>query len=76
MGLFDKFKNLFASKENKEEKEIVESYETGLEKTRNVFSNKLNILNSKYKKVSEEYFEELEEILIMADIGVETVMKI
>ena len=74
MGLFDKFKNLFASKENKEEKEIVESYETGLEKTRNVFSNKLNILNSKYKKVSEEYFEELEEILIMADIGVETVM--
>lgn len=81
MGLFDKFKNLFNAKENKETKEIKEekedliSYEEGLEKTRNVFINKLNLLNSKYKKVSEEYFEDLEEILIMADIGVNTVME-
>ena len=80
MGLFDKFKKLFNANEKTEEKHITEekedikSYEDGLEKTRNVFSNKLNILNSKHKKVSEEYFEELEEILIMADIGVETVM--
>src|SRR5574344_730924 len=75
MGLFDKFKNLFTSKEKNEEiKEDIKSYEDGLEKTRNIFSNKLNILNSKYKKVNEEYFEELEEILIMADIGVNTVM--
>lgn len=81
MGLFDKFKNLFNAKESKETKEIKEekedliSYEEGLEKTRNVFVNKLNLLNSKHKKVSEEYFEELEEILIMADIGVNTVME-
>ncbi len=81
MGLFDKFKNLFNAKESKETKEIKEekedliSYEEGLEKTRNVFVNKLNLLNSKYKKVSEEYFEDLEEILIMADIGVNTVME-
>ena len=80
MGLFDKFKKLFNVTEKKEEKVIIEekedikSYEDGLEKTRNVFSNKLNILNSKHKKVSEEYFEELEEILIMADIGINTVM--
>ena len=80
MGLFDKFKNLFntkskeETKEIKEEKEDLVSYEEGLEKTRNVFANKLNLLNSKHKKVSEEYFEELEEILIMADIGVNTVM--
>ena len=71
MGILDKFKNLFTSKE----KEEVESYSEGLEKTRQVFTNKLNILNSKYKKVSDEYFDELEEILIMADIGVDTVMK-
>ena len=70
MGILDKFKNLFTSKEKQE----VESYSEGLEKTRQVFTNKLNILNSKYKKVSDEYFDELEEILIMADIGVETVM--
>lgn len=78
MGLFDKFKTLFTEK-NKEQVqtqiEEVETYEKGLEKTRNVFVSKLNILNSKYKKVSDEYFEELEEILIMADIGVNTVME-
>ena len=72
MGLFNKFKNLFNKEENKSE---TKKYEEGLEKTRTVFQNQLNILNSKYKKVSEEYYEELESILIMADIGVETVMK-
>ena len=75
MGLFDKFKNLFNTKGKLDEKEELEVYENGLEKTRKVFSSKLSILNSKYKKVSDEYFEELEEILIMADIGVNTVMK-
>ena len=70
MGLFDKFKKIFT----KEEKETVEVYDKGLEKTRKDFSNKISILNRKYKKVSNEYFEELEEILIMADIGVNTVM--
>ena len=70
MGLFDKFKNVFSKKDSVE----IESYEKGLEKTRNEFVSKLNLLNSKYKKVSNEYFEELEEILIMADIGVNTVM--
>ena len=70
MGLFNKFKNLFT----KSEKEEVDSYSKGLEKTRNEFVNKIGLLSSKYKKVSNEYFEELEEILIMADIGVNTVM--
>ena len=71
MGLFNKFKNIFSKKEEKE----VETYEKGLEKTRKEFTSKIGILNSKYKKVSPEYFEELEEILIMADIGVNTVME-
>ncbi|MDO4963678.1 MAG: signal recognition particle-docking protein FtsY [bacterium] len=70
MGLFDKFKNIF----KKEEKEEVEAFDKGLEKTRKEFVNKISILNSKYKKVSNEYFDELEEILIMSDIGVNTVM--
>ena len=70
MGLFDKFKNIF----KKEEKEEVEAFDKGLEKTRKEFVNKIGILNNKYKKVSNEYFEELEEILIMSDIGVNTVM--
>ena len=80
MGLFDKYKNIFKKEEVKndvEEKEVEEElqkYDEGLEKTRKTFTSKLGLLSSKYKKVSPEYFEELEEILIMADIGVNTVM--
>ena len=72
MGLFDKFKKIFTN--NKEEKKEVEIYDKGLEKARNDFVQKINILNIRHKKVSDEYFEELEELLIMADIGVNTVM--
>ena len=72
MGLFDKFKKVFSKKE--ENKEDIEIYEKGLEKTRKEFVNELNILGHKYTKVSDEYFDELESILIMADIGVNTVM--
>lgn len=71
MGLFDKFKQIFDKKNKKE----LDDYEQGLQKTSKEFVNKINLLSSKYKKVSPEYFEELEEIFIMADIGVETVMK-
>ena len=72
MGLFDKFKSVFKKKE--EHKEDVEVYEKGLEKTRKEFVNELSVLGHKYTKVSDEYFDELESILIMADIGVNTVM--
>ena len=71
MGIFNKIKNIFNTSKNDPE---LEKYDEGLEKSRKYFSNKINILNSKYKKVSDAYFEELEEILIMADIGVNTVM--
>ncbi len=74
MGLFDKLKNIVSKKENiKEEKEILETYEKGLEKTRSEFVSKLSLLGVKYTKVNEEYFEELENLLIMADIGINTV---
>ena len=72
MGLFDKFKNILS----REDKEEVQLYDKGLEKTRNNFLSSLIDLNKKHNKISEEYFEELEEILIMADIGVNTVMDI
>ena len=75
MGLFDKFKNLVSKKETKEEKQELETYEKGLEKTRDEFVSKLNLLGIKYHKVSDEYFEELENLLIMADIGVNTVFE-
>ena len=56
------------------EKESVKIYEKGLTKSRQGFVSKLANLTNKYNKVTEEYFDELEEILIMADIGVNTVM--
>ena len=61
-------------KEEKIEKESVKIYEKGLTKSRENFVSKLINLTKKYNKATEEYFEELEEILIMADIGVNTVM--
>lgn len=78
MGLFDKLKNIVNKKEKittEEEKQTVSTYDKGLEKTRKEFVSKLSLLGHKYTKVSEEYFEELEDLLIMADIGVKTVMQ-
>ena len=74
MGLFNKLKNIIIKKEETD-KESINLYDTGLEKTRTEFVSKLNILGHQYTKVNEEYFEELENILIMADIGVNTVFK-
>lgn len=71
MGIFDKFKKVF----KKEEKEDLEQYDKGLEKTRKEFVSELSLLGIKYKKVSDEYFDELENLLIKADIGVKTVFE-
>lgn len=76
MGIFDKLKNLVSKKETeKENKEMEEVYDKGLKKTREEFVSKLSVLGIKYTKVNEEYFEELEDLLIQADIGVNTVFK-
>ena len=71
MGFFSKIKDAFSSKKNKEE---VVNYDKGLEKSRKEFVSQLSNLSKKYKNISDDYFEELENILIMADIGVNTVM--
>ena len=44
----------------------------GLGKTRNNFNDKINDVFSSFRKVDEDLLEELEEILIMSDIGFET----
>ena len=65
------------SEEEKEEIEEVketEKYVDGLSKSRDNFVNKLSILGIKYTKISDEFYDELEEILITADIGVNTVI--
>lgn len=70
MGLFNKIKNVFS----KDKTEEVVKYDKGLEKSRREFTTQLSNLSKKYKNINEDYFEELEDILIMADIGVNTVM--
>ena len=54
--------------------ESVKVYEKGLTKSRKNFVSRLADLTNKYSKINEDYFDELEEILIMADIGINTVM--
>lgn len=49
---------------------------SGLQKTKEGFSDKVNTLFSAFTKIDEELFEELEELLIMADVGFETTEKI
>lgn len=71
MGIFDKLKNLIKN----DNKDNIEKYDKGLSKTREDFVNKLNLLGIKYTKVDDAFYEELEEILIMADLGNKTTFK-
>ncbi|WP_284139922.1 MULTISPECIES: signal recognition particle-docking protein FtsY [unclassified Virgibacillus] len=71
MSFMDKLKNKFKKTDTEG---VSEKYKTGMEKTRNSFSSKINDLIAKYRKVDEDFFEELEEALISADVGVMTVM--
>ncbi len=48
----------------------------GLSKTKSSFEEKMNNVFSTFRKVDEELLEELEEVLIMSDVGVETSTKI
>ncbi len=75
MGIFDKLKNVFTKETvNDKKNEDIIIYEKGLTKSRENFVSKLINLTNKYHSLTEEYFEELEEILIMADIGVTTII--
>lgn len=57
-----------------EEEETIITYDKGLEKTRKEFVSELTLLGKKFAKVTEDYYDELENILIKADIGVRTVV--
>ncbi len=75
MGFFDKLKEkLFNKKKNGTD--ISTKYVSGLDKSRKNFVDKLAELKAKHNKVDEEYFEELEQILILSDVGVNTALSI
>ncbi len=72
MGLFKFLKD----KLSKSKTEDTSNYVKGMEKSRENFANKLDSIAKKSKKVNQEYFDELEEILIEADVGVSLTMKV
>lgn len=60
--------------EELEAQQIGAKFREGLEKSRENFQNKLNDLLAMYRTVDEDFFEALEEMLIQADVGFNTVM--
>ena len=69
MGLFSFLKK------NKEKKEQMKKYEVGMEKTRKSTFSRLTALFNKNNTITDQLFDELEEIFVMADIGVDTVVE-
>ncbi|GAE33923.1 signal recognition particle-docking protein FtsY [Halalkalibacter akibai] len=72
MSFFKKLKEKITNQTT----EVTDKFKEGLEKTRDSFVGKMNELVYKYRKVDEDFFEELEELLISSDVGVTTVMEL
>ena len=72
MGLIKFLKEKFSKNKTQDS----ENYVKGMEKSRENFANKMDKIAKKSKKVNEEYFNELEEILIEADVGVNLTMRV
>lgn len=53
------------------EESVQEKYDRSLKKTRTGFGARLNAFFANFRSVDEEFFEELEELLIMSDVGVQ-----
>lgn len=73
MGLIKFLKDKFKNKKNEA---VHEKYIAGMDKSHNNFSSKLKKLEKKYMEINSEYFDDLEEILIEADVGVKLTAEI
>ena len=72
MGFFKNIKEAIVGKSAKAN----EKYVAGLDKSSETFSSRMNALAARYREIDDDYFEELENILIMSDVGVNMVMTI
>ncbi|NGP44154.1 signal recognition particle-docking protein FtsY [Bacillaceae bacterium SIJ1] len=72
MSFFKKLKDKISGQTN----QVTEKFKGGLEKTRSSFTEKVNDVLAKYRKVDEDFFEELEDAFIGADVGVNTTMEL
>lgn len=70
--MFKQLKEKFLGKSTKQN----EKYTAGLDKANHSLSSKINELAARYRDINDDYFEELENILIMSDVGVDMVMNI
>ena len=75
MGLFDRIKRAFTGEdpivkeESKQEEVVLEKYDKGMEKSRKNFSDRIADLFTGFRELDEEFYEDLEETLISADVG-------
>lgn len=89
MSLFDRIKSVFIADEEKKkdpEKQIdsekqldtekLATYEEGLEKPRKTFTRRFKEMMATFRYEDEEFFEELEDLLIESDVGFEATMEI
>jgi len=79
MGFFNKIKNFLNKKEDENPNELAEKQkklDEGLEKTKSNFFEKLSKKVVGKSKIDDEDLDDIEEILITSDIGVETSLKI
>jgi fused signal recognition particle receptor len=72
MSFFKKLRDSISSKTEA----VTNKFKEGLSKTRDAFVDRVDELFSRRKKIDEDFYEELEEILIGADVGVNTVLKL
>ena len=71
MGLISFLKYKFSKKDDKSSK-----YDEGMKKSRAAFASKLDNLAKRYSEANQDYFEELEQILIEADVGVSLTLEL
>lgn len=82
MGLFDRIKRAFTGEDvttepvNEEKRIVIEKFDKGMEKTRKSFSEKINELFAGFREVDEDFFDDLEEVLISADVGFDMTLAI
>ncbi|WP_123040011.1 signal recognition particle-docking protein FtsY [Cohnella candidum] len=72
MSFFKRLRESIASKTEA----VTSKFKEGLAKTRSVLTDRVAELFTRRQKIDEAFFEELEEILIGADVGVNTVMEL
>ena len=87
MGFWSKLKNLFTKKKNKVAKQIEEKsaensvivqekFDAGLKKSRDSLTNSINNIARKYQRIDDAMLEEIEEALLLFDIGPKSTQKI